>query len=209
MRVQHVWAKTGTSPVAFHNTTRDVALCPASEHRPGRVFAEIKGRKCGHIERTRATVAPPHSPDGWAALLPGPPRSPGSPGSLGSLGLSGRSSSRRSRPRAAGTAGVKTNGGPGRLGGSQDRAGGRGLVGWAEARTVCRCGRRHSSAGLIVSRWGQYTTRTAHNDPYVRSWLLRVVGVRISFRCRALGHRVVHALNQGASARPCDDSPNP
>jgi hypothetical protein len=45
MRVQHVWAKTGTSPVAFHNTTRDVALCPASEQRPGRVFVEIKGRK--------------------------------------------------------------------------------------------------------------------------------------------------------------------
>ena len=53
--------QTGTSPVAFHNTTRDVALCPASEQRPGRVFAEIKGRKCGHIERTRATAGRPRS----------------------------------------------------------------------------------------------------------------------------------------------------
>ena len=35
MRVQHVWAKTGTSPVAFHNTTVDVALCPAREGRRG------------------------------------------------------------------------------------------------------------------------------------------------------------------------------
>jgi hypothetical protein len=42
MRVQHVWAKTGTSPVAFHNTTADVPLCPASERRSGRVFAKIK-----------------------------------------------------------------------------------------------------------------------------------------------------------------------
>jgi hypothetical protein len=38
MRVQHVWAKTGTSPVAFHNTTRDVPLCPASERRVRWVF---------------------------------------------------------------------------------------------------------------------------------------------------------------------------
>lgn len=35
MRVQLVWAKTGTSPVAFHNTTVDVALCPAREGRRG------------------------------------------------------------------------------------------------------------------------------------------------------------------------------
>src|ERR1700722_7835713 len=35
MRVQHVWAKTGTSPVAFHNTTVDVPLCPAREGCPG------------------------------------------------------------------------------------------------------------------------------------------------------------------------------
>jgi hypothetical protein len=35
MRVQHVWAKTGTSPVAFHNTTGDVALCPGQEPCPG------------------------------------------------------------------------------------------------------------------------------------------------------------------------------
>src|SRR6202042_1410970 len=76
MRVQHVWAKTGTSPVAFHNTTRDVALCPASEHRPGRVFAEIKGLKYGHIERTRATVAPPHSPDRLGHLTPWAPWPP-------------------------------------------------------------------------------------------------------------------------------------
>jgi hypothetical protein len=58
MRVQHVWAKTGTSPVAFHNTTVDVALCPASERRPGRVRQDQKPQ-CGHIERTRPTVAPP------------------------------------------------------------------------------------------------------------------------------------------------------
>jgi hypothetical protein len=28
-------------------------------------FATIKGHKCGHFERTRATLAPPHCPTGW------------------------------------------------------------------------------------------------------------------------------------------------
>src|ERR1700722_12093841 len=63
MRVQHVWAKTGTSPVAFHNTTEDVALCPGQEPCPGGVPRQDQKPKCAHIERARATVAPPHFPD--------------------------------------------------------------------------------------------------------------------------------------------------
>jgi len=35
MRVQHAWAETGTSPVAFHNTTCDEGLCPSRGRRPG------------------------------------------------------------------------------------------------------------------------------------------------------------------------------
>src|SRR5271156_4562168 len=76
MRVQHVWAKTGTSPVAFHNTTRDVALCPASERRPVRVFRQDQRPQCGHIERARPTLAPPYSPGPLGQRYPGPPAVP-------------------------------------------------------------------------------------------------------------------------------------
>ena len=58
MRVQHVWAKTGTSPVAFHNTTVDVALCPATERRPVACSPRSKAQM-PHIERTRPTLALP------------------------------------------------------------------------------------------------------------------------------------------------------
>jgi hypothetical protein len=73
MRVQHVWAKTGTSPVTFHNTTRDVALCPASGRRPVRVFRQDQRPQCGHIERARPTLAPPHSPGPPGNDTPGRP----------------------------------------------------------------------------------------------------------------------------------------
>ena len=96
MRVQHVWAKTGTSPVAFHNTTGDVALCPASEHRPGRRSPKIKGRKSSHIERTGPTLASPCSPGLRGATIPGGRASPRG----ARLAVRGWRDSRSGRPAA-------------------------------------------------------------------------------------------------------------
>src|ERR1700722_17593078 len=67
MRVQHVWAKTGTSPVAFHDTTVDVALCPASERRPV-ACSPRSNTQMPHIERTRPTLTPPAPPTRWATV---------------------------------------------------------------------------------------------------------------------------------------------
>jgi hypothetical protein len=170
MRVQHVWAKTGTSPVAFHNTTRDVALCPASEQRPGRVFVEIKGRKSvisngpgrlwhslipvsgwGNDTRGRAPPRPrPRRP-----LTP-PTRPSPDQGSHRALALARRAWA-LAAPATFVAVGIVPAGPVGWLVGSA-RAG---------AMTVCRRGARVSAADVIVYRRGRYTTRTTHKELYV------------------------------------------
>jgi hypothetical protein len=177
MRVQHVWAKTGTSPVAFHDTTGDGALCPAQESVQIGCSAKIKG--------LNAVIS-----NGPGRLWHRPfPRAAGPPYSL---------AARRPAARGCGTTVLSPPDLPRPRGprgerlvflrrlrrlwllGSCRRAPGGRRAGpaWAGAMIVLRWGLRFSAAGVIVCRWGRYTTQKAHNDPYVRSCLLSMVTVR-------------------------------
>ena len=184
MRVQHVWAKTGTSPVAFHNTTVDVALCPASERRPVACSPRSKAQM-PHIERTRPTLAPPapltRMANDTACALVAPPLlrrpsphdpAPGAPGP------------RAWRPTARGA--IPPVGQPrGPRGDSlvclgrlrrlwrlrSCRAvpdGRRGRVGSAGAMIVFLLGPVFTAVGVSVFRRGRYATRRAHYDHFVR-----------------------------------------
>ena len=169
----------------------------------GRVFANVKAHKCGHIERTRATVAPRHSPPVGvtipvAALRPVPVAR-----GCAAYGARPVSARRFSAPAARGpslaapetfvAARVVL---PGPVGPLAESA-------WPGAMIVCRKDARFSAADVIVCRRGRYADPNYPLRAMCPACLLSVVPVGTLCRCPGTaGHLPGEDHDVGAGPAP-------
>jgi hypothetical protein len=134
--------------------------------RPRRGFPGRRGPGPGVFRRQRTTTRRVRAPT--AAAWRGPAQFSPRPGQAQSLLVHLPAASLGLDRPLVGSPWRRTHGQPALIA----------LLRWAGAIIVFRWRLRFSVAGVIVRRWGRYTTRKSHNDPNVRSCMLCVVTVR-------------------------------
>lgn len=193
MRVQHVWAKTGTSPVAFHNTTRDVALCPAPAACRARRRPRSNPSNAFISNGPCPTLAPPHSPHP-ARPLPLATRRPRGAGHHHPQPQERRVAS--SVPSAPGpTRASRASEGRHWKPGRDSTAAAAPREPWSRPPLVPRSPAGGTSCGVGALGFGPQassccvedaiTTRTVHNDRYVRLGLVHEVPMMTLCRLRS------------------------